>query len=188
MVLQGTVNHQRRSRRKRAYCCLDEVAKHGRRLRTRQKMRTTVRARIVTGLEFRIGNERRESRRDCNRDGGLGSVWLAVASTALNERRRGGTSSEAWISVRSLCCLVCISRLFSLLIATTFVGNKQVWSFQFRLELETLIAPSRILIRVEGPTLATTASEYCSLMAIASGPHVGRWMCAARHVCHYKML
>ena len=50
-------------------------------------MRTTVRARIVTGLEFRIGNERRESRRDCNRDGGLGSVWLAVASTALNERR-----------------------------------------------------------------------------------------------------
>jgi hypothetical protein len=40
--------------KKEAYCCLDEVAKHGTRLRTRQKMITTVRVRIqvVTELEF----------------------------------------------------------------------------------------------------------------------------------------
>jgi hypothetical protein len=53
--------------KKEAYW-LDEVAKHGKRLRTRQKIITTVRARIVTELKFRIGNERRESRRDYNRD------------------------------------------------------------------------------------------------------------------------
>jgi hypothetical protein len=56
-----------------------------------------VRARIVTALEFRIGNERRESRRDYNRDGGVERVRLAVASTALNER--GGAESETWTSV-----------------------------------------------------------------------------------------
>jgi hypothetical protein len=44
-----------------------------------------VRARIATALEFRIGNERRGSRRDYNRDGGVERVRLAVASTALNE-------------------------------------------------------------------------------------------------------
>jgi hypothetical protein len=52
-------------------------------------MITTVRPRIVTELEFRIGNGRRGSRRDYNRDGGVGSVWLAVACTALNERGGG---------------------------------------------------------------------------------------------------
>ena len=53
-------------------------------------MITTVRARIVTKLEFRIGNERRGSRRDYNRDDGVERVRLAVASTTLNERERGG--------------------------------------------------------------------------------------------------
>jgi len=52
-------------------------------------MITTVRARIVTELEFQIGNECRGSRRDYNREGGVGSVWLAVACPALNERGGG---------------------------------------------------------------------------------------------------
>jgi hypothetical protein len=52
-------------------------------------MITTVRARIVSELEFRIGNECRGSRRDYNRDG-VGNVWFAVASTELNERGEGG--------------------------------------------------------------------------------------------------
>ena len=60
-------------------------------------MITTVRARIFTELEFRTGNERRGSRRDYNRDGGVERVWLAVASTAL-ERKRRGTESEPWTS------------------------------------------------------------------------------------------
>ena len=60
-------------------------------------MITTMRARIVTELEYWIGNERRGSRRDYNRDGGVERVWLAVASTALNERG-GGTESEPWTS------------------------------------------------------------------------------------------
>jgi hypothetical protein len=64
-------------------------------------MITTVRARIVTELEFWIDNERCGSRRDYNRDGGVERVWLAVASTALNERGEGGTEteSEPWTSV-----------------------------------------------------------------------------------------
>jgi hypothetical protein len=52
-------------------------------------MITTVRARIVTELRFRIGNERRGSRRDYNRDGGVERVRLAVASTALQGRGGG---------------------------------------------------------------------------------------------------
>ena len=52
-------------------------------------MITIVRARIVTELVFRSGNERRGSRRDYNRDGGVESIWLAVASTAVNERGGG---------------------------------------------------------------------------------------------------
>jgi hypothetical protein len=75
-------------------------------------MITTVRPRIITELEFRIGNERRGSRRDYNRDGGVERIWLAVASTALNERRGDGDWIET-VDLSSLCCLICVGRLSS---------------------------------------------------------------------------
>lgn len=111
------------------------------------------------------------------------------------------------MDISSLCCLVCIGRLFSLFIeAKSAVGEQkfnQVWRSQAGNVDRFESSPSRILIRVEGPTLATVPSneplvttvsddkefEYCSLMARLktgfSGVHVGRWMFTARHVCQW---